>query len=123
MNEDGGDNKNLKTWIGILVFGVGVSSIGDFIYLVALNIFVWEETHSAAAVAGLWVVSRIAALFVGPWAGSVTDRLPHRKQLIGLEVARALLIGSLPLLSNLYLIYSVLFLLGICGTFFGNAFL
>ncbi|HEX6922252.1 MAG TPA: MFS transporter [Bacillales bacterium] len=113
----------LRLWTSILVFGVGVSSIGDFIYLVALNIFVWNETHSATAVAGLWVVSRIAALIVGPWAGSVTDRFPHRKQLIGLELVRAVLIGILPLLSDIYLIYLILFLLGICSTFFGNAFL
>ncbi|HEX7065786.1 MAG TPA: MFS transporter [Bacillales bacterium] len=117
------DGTKLRLWTAILVFGVGVSSIGDFIYLVALNLFVWNETHSAAAVAGLWVVSRIAALLVGPWAGSVTDRLPHRKQLIGLEITRAVLIGILPLLSDISLIYLILFLLGICSTFFGNAFL
>lgn len=107
----------------VWLFGVGVSSVGDFVYLVALNLFVLRETHSAAAVASIWVVGRVAALIVGPWAGSVTDRIPRRGQLIGIEMARAGLVGVLPLVSNIAAIDGVLFLLGACGTFFSNALL
>lgn len=109
--------------IGIFVSGVGISAIGDFIYLVAINIFVLDQTHSASAVAGLWVVSRIAAFIVGPWVGSIADRFSRRKQLISVEFARAVLIGILPLLSHLAYIYGLLFLLGICSTFFRSLFL
>ncbi|MHB1682180.1 MAG: MFS transporter [Bacilli bacterium] len=107
----------------IFVSGVGVSSIGDFIYLVGINIVVLDKTHSAAAVAGLWVVSRFAALLAGPFAGSVSDRLPRRKQLIMLEIMRALLVGLLPVCSQIDLVYAVLFLLGVCNTLFGSVFL
>lgn len=110
-------------WMGIFVSGVGISAIGDFIYLVAVNILVLDQTHSASAVAGLWVVSRIAAFIVGPWVGSITDRFSRRKQLIGIEFARAVLIGVLPLLSHLASIYALLFLLGVGSTFFGSLFL
>lgn len=110
-------------WTGIFVSGVGVSAIGDFIYLVAINVFVLDQTHSASAVAGLWVVSRVAALIVGPWVGSITDRFSRRKQLIGVELTRAMLIGVLPLLSHLAYIYAILFLLGVSSTFFGSLFL
>ncbi len=113
----------LRRFIIILVSGVGVSSIGDFMYLVAINILVIDTTHSAAAVAGLWAVSRIAALLVGPWAGSVTDRLSKRRLLILIELIRAALIASLPFAPTLAWIYVILFCLGICSTFFGNAFL
>ncbi|MCL6455034.1 MAG: MFS transporter [Alicyclobacillus sp.] len=121
-----GESRNhvkMHIWTGIFVSGVGISAIGDFIYLVAINVFVLNQTHSAPAVAGLWVVSRIAALIVGPWAGSITDRFPRRTQLIIIEFSRAVLIGILPLLSHLVLIYIILFLLGVCSTFFGNLFL
>ncbi|WP_206922202.1 MFS transporter [Alicyclobacillus suci] len=111
------------TRTGIFVSGIGVSAIGDFIYLVAINVFVLNKTHSATAVAGLWVVSRIAALIVGPWIGSITDRFSRRKQLIGVEATRALLIGFLPLLSHLTSIYVILFLLGVGNTYFGSLFL
>lgn len=110
-------------WTGIFVSGVGISAIGDFIYLVTINVFVLDQTHSASAVAGLWVVSRIAALIVGPWVGSITDRFSRRKQLIGVELTRAVLIGVLPLLPHLASIYAILFLLGVCSTFFGSLFL
>ncbi|OPG16060.1 MFS transporter [Ferroacidibacillus organovorans] len=113
----------LRRFIIILVSGVGVSSIGDFMYLVAINILVIDTTHSAAAVAGLWAVSRIAALLVGPWAGSVTDRLSKRRLLILIELIRAALIASLPFAPTLAWIYVILFCLGICSTFFGSAFL
>lgn len=115
--------RQANIWTGILVSGVGVSAIGDFIYLVAINVFVLDQTHSASAVAGLWVVSRIAALVVGPWVGSITDRFSRRQQLIGIELTRAVLIGVLPLLSHLVSIYAILFLLGVCSTFFGSLFL
>ncbi|WP_029420370.1 MFS transporter [Alicyclobacillus macrosporangiidus] len=112
-----------RWWTTILLTGIGVSSIGDFVYLVALNVFVLHTTGSAAAVAGLWVIGKISALVVGPWAGSVTDRFSHRQQLIVAELARAGLVGLLASLQNLAGIYLVLFLLGVCGTFFNNAFL
>jgi MFS family permease len=60
---------------------------------------------------------------VGAWAGSITDRLSLRKQLIVLELSRSILVGILPFLSRIELIYCVLFFLGVCTTFFGNAFL
>ncbi len=60
-------------------------TFGDFMYLVAINIWVLDKTASAAAVAGLWVVSRFAAPSLGPWAGSVSDPLPRRTQLIAIE--------------------------------------
>lgn len=107
----------------IFVSGVGISAIGDFIYLVAINVFVLDQTHSASAVAGLWVASRVAAVLVGPWVGTIADRFSRRKQLIGVELIRAVLISLLPLLSHLASIYMILFFLGICSTFFGSLFL
>ena len=113
----------LRLWTSILITGAGVSSIGDFIYLVAINVFVLDQTHSAAAVAGMWVASRVASLSVGPWAGSVTDRFSRRKQLILIEITRALLIGVLPFCREIAGIYADLFMLGVCSTFFSNVFL
>ncbi|MDQ0188514.1 MFS transporter [Alicyclobacillus cycloheptanicus] len=114
---------NQRWAIPILVSGIGISSIGDFIYLVAINVFILERTHTAAAVAGIWVVARVAALVVGPWAGSVTDRVPLRGQLAAIEGCRAVLLGVLPLLTQLGAIYADLFLLGAFSTCFQNAFL
>lgn len=113
----------LNIWTSVFVSGVGVSAIGNFIYLVAINVFVLNQTHSASAVAGLWVVSRIAALLVGPWVGSIADRFSRRNQLISVEISRAVLVGLLPLFHHLFVIYTDVFLLGIGSTLFASLFL
>ncbi|WP_318240691.1 hypothetical protein [Sporosarcina gallistercoris] len=42
---------------GILLSSIAISNIGNFIYLIAINIIVYQLTGSAAAVAGLWIIS------------------------------------------------------------------
>ncbi|MBE3553488.1 MAG: MFS transporter [Thermicanus sp.] len=113
----------LKVNIFLLLFGIGVSGIGDFIYLVALNVFILEQTGSALAVAGIWVAGRIASLIVSPWAGSISDRLSHRKQLIFIEMTRGMLVGIIPFANNMDITYIILFFLGALGIFFNNVFL
>lgn len=54
-----------------LLSGLGISALGDWIYLIALNVFIWNMTHSPAAVAGLSIIgpisNRICGFFVGPY--------------------------------------------------------
>lgn len=109
--------------IAVLVFARGVSSIGDLMYLVAINIFVLSLTHSPAAVAGLWLVGRVGALIVSPWAGSITDRLSRRDILMTTDILRAAGLLLMPYLHNLWLVYLDIAALGVLGVFFGNAFL
>ena len=40
----------------LLLSGTGISRLGDFMYLIALNVMVLHSTNSPAAVAGLWIV-------------------------------------------------------------------
>jgi len=112
----------IRRQIAILVSGSGVSRIGDFVYLVALNLYVLDATHSAFAVAAVWIVPLVARTLAGSWAGSLTDRLPLRKMLVGLEITRACIVFTLPLVPIIW-IYPLLFLLGTASTFFGRAFL
>ncbi len=109
--------------IFVLASGAGISQIGNMVYLLTVNVFVFEVTHCALAVSGLWMVSKIAALIVGPWAGSLTDRLHLRAQLVTLEIFRAGFIALLPFCHHAFTIYLVLFMLGSASTFFNNVFL
>ena len=105
----------------ILLASFGVSQFGDFIYLVAINVYLYQLTGSAAAVAGLWIIGPIAALFMKFWAGSVIDRVDVRRWLIGTDIVRAVLVALLPLLSTLPLIYLTLFTLALVKAFFEPA--
>lgn len=109
------------TRASILLASFGVSQFGDFIYLVAINVYLYQLTGSAAAVAGLWIIGPIAALFMKFWAGSVIDRVDVRRWLIGTDIVRAVLVALIPLLSTLPLIYLTLFALALVKAFFEPA--
>ncbi|TYS12996.1 MFS transporter [Rossellomorea vietnamensis] len=103
----------------ILLIAVGISNIGAWIYLIALNLTVLQLTEgSALAVAGLYIIKPIATLFTNTWSGSVIDRLNKRTIMIFLDLVRALLIGILPFFSSLWMIYLIVFVLGMAGSIF-----
>lgn len=100
---------------------MGISTLGDFIYLVAINILVLKLTGSAAAVAGLWIIGPIASMITKFWSGSLIDRLNIRKIMIGTDIIRATLVAIIPFLSSIWLIYGCLFFLSISKAFFEPA--
>lgn len=106
---------------GLLLSAVGISYIGDFIYLVALNLFVFAKTDSVAAVAGLWIIGPIAGIITGFWSGSMIDRLYKKHIMILTDVIRGCLVAIIPLLSELWSIYLVLFVISLCSSFFKPA--
>ncbi|WP_235188854.1 MFS transporter [Exiguobacterium artemiae] len=104
-----------------LLLSFGISQFGDFVYLVAINVYLYQLTGSAAAVAGLWIIGPLASLFMKFWAGSVIDRVDVRRWLIGTDAIRALLVALIPLISTLPLIYLTLFGLALVKAFFEPA--
>ncbi|MGM0847035.1 MAG: MFS transporter [Bacillota bacterium] len=101
-----------------MLFGLGISTLGDFIYLVAINILVLQMTGSAAAVAGLWMIGPAASLLTKFWSGSFVDRMNKRKLMIGTDIARALLVAVIPFSESVLSIYIVLFFLSLSKAFF-----
>ncbi|WP_231893444.1 MFS transporter [Rossellomorea aquimaris] len=112
---------SLKKNSYILLFGLGISTLGDFIYLVAINVFVLKLTGSAAAVAGLWIIGPIASVLTKFWSGSMIDRLNIRKIMIVTDIIRAILVAIIPFLSSIWHIYICLFFLSISKAFFEPA--
>ncbi|MBX0356954.1 MFS transporter [Halobacillus sp. Nhm2S1] len=105
----------------LLLFGLGISTLGDFIYLVAINILVLNLTGSAAAVAGLWMIGPIASLVTKFWSGSMIDRLNIRRIMIGTDLIRAALVAIIPFFDSIWPIYVCLFFLSISKAFFEPA--
>ncbi|MGV2885734.1 MFS transporter [Paenibacillus taichungensis] len=103
---------------GLLLSGVGISNLGDFIYIVAINLMVLNMTQSPAAVAGLWIISPIASVCTKFWSGSLIDRYDQRQLMIGADMLRALLVVMLPLMSNLWMMYAVMFLISMSSSIF-----
>ncbi|MDJ0287735.1 MULTISPECIES: MFS transporter [Bacillus] len=102
----------------LLLSGIGISNLGDWIYLIALNLIVLNMTDSATAVAGLYIIKPIAAILTTFWAGSIVDRFPKRQLMIILDVLRALFVVIIPLVDSLWLIYILVLLISMASSFF-----
>ncbi|WP_336045991.1 MFS transporter [Solibacillus ferritrahens] len=100
-----------------LWFGFGVSKLGSWIYLIALNLTVWHLTESPAAVAGIYIIGPIARILCSFFAGSIVDRSNKRTILIFSDLSRAGIVCLMPLLTDIWLIYCFIFLANIAVCF------
>lgn len=114
---------DLKEWKtpSILLGSLGIASVGDFIYLVAINIMVYQMTGSAAAVAGLWIIGPLTNIVTKFWTGSFIDYRSKKKIVLATLFARALFIALIPLAPNLAAVYAILVVLSVAKSFFGPA--
>lgn len=102
----------------LLLLGIGISNLGAWIYLIALNLIVLKLTGSPLAVSVLYILVPIAQLVTNFWAGSFIDRLNQKKLMISLDLSRSLLIFILPFLDSLFAIYILVFLINIGSSIF-----
>ncbi|WP_041061331.1 MFS transporter [Jeotgalibacillus campisalis] len=115
-----------RNWSGwrfpaMLLAATGLSTVGDFVYLVAINLLVFEMTNSAAAVAGLWIAGPAAAIFTRLWAGSLIDRANKRRLMIWTDVIRGVLVALIPFMPSVWAIYGLLWLISMAKSFFSPA--
>ncbi|MED3884472.1 MFS transporter [Priestia aryabhattai] len=102
----------------LLLFGIGTSNIGDWIYLIALNVMMLDMTNSPLAVSGLYMIKPLAALCTNIWSGSLIDRMNKRKLMMVLDWMRAGVIACLPLFSSILIIYALVFIISMAGSMF-----
>jgi len=102
----------------MLLAGIGISNVGAWIYLIALNLIILEMTGSPLAVAALYILKPLATLCTNFWSGSVIDRLNKRDLMVTLDLFCAVFIATLPFLSSLWSIYLVVFLINIARSMF-----
>ncbi|NTW00025.1 MAG: MFS transporter [Oscillochloris sp.] len=107
-----------------LWYGQVVSQLGDWLDSIALFTLLLNLTGSGEAVGLLLVAEFLPGALVGPFAGVVVDRLPHRLVLILSDIGRALLVLFLLLVrdaGDLWLIYLVVALKVVLTAFFEPA--
>ncbi|MEB2302073.1 MFS transporter [Lysinibacillus xylanilyticus] len=115
-----GVNKLIEKWRypAILLFSIGVSSVGSWIYFIALNLIVLNLTGSAIAVSGLYIVRALSTLFSSFWSGSLIDRVNKKYLMIVLNLFESLLIITLPFFSTLTWIYSMVFVITMASSMY-----
>ncbi|WP_236808861.1 MFS transporter [Amycolatopsis albispora] len=74
-----------------------VSVAGSVVSVVALPVLVYQLTGSAGWTSAVAVAEALPYLLFGLVAGAVADRAPRRVLMVGLELATAVLLASVPL--------------------------
>jgi dTMP kinase len=110
-----------RLWIAL-----SLSSLGDWLSILALTALAPALTHGSdvaksSAVGGVWLVTLLPALLLGPVAGALADRLDRRMTMIIGDVVRGLLFLSIPLFPNLTWIFVAKFLAGVASQFWNPA--
>ncbi len=78
----------------VLASALAVSQTGDWLYNVALLVFVLQQTHSPAWVAAAGIVRLLPFVILGPVGGVIADRYPRRRVMISSDIIRsAIMIG------------------------------
>ncbi|MFD2045528.1 MFS transporter [Ornithinibacillus salinisoli] len=110
----------IATWKypSILLFGIGISNVGEWVYFLALNLIVYEMTGSPLAVTGLYIVKTLASLLTNFWAGSMIDRLNKRTLMVYLDIFRSIIIALIPFMASLFLIYFFVFIVSMASSIF-----
>ncbi len=72
-----------------LLGSYAVSLTGDFLYFVALIVFLMEATDSATWVAVSAIIRVLVYVILSPFGGAVADRYDRRRLMVVLDVARA----------------------------------
>jgi MFS family permease len=104
----------------ILLFGIGISNIGSWVYFIALNLIVFNMTGSPLAVAALYIIRPFAAVCINLWSGSFIDRLNKKHVMIFLDVLHGVVIVCLALFSaSLWMIYVLVFLINMASSVYG----
>ncbi|HEX6454766.1 MAG TPA: dTMP kinase [Trebonia sp.] len=105
---------------------LSLSSLGDWLSILALAALAPNLTNGggvakSSAVGGVFLVTLLPALLLGPIAGALADRLDRRKTMVIGDVIRGLLFVSIPLFPNLTWIYVAKFLAGVASQFWNPA--
>jgi putative nucleotidyltransferase with HDIG domain len=97
-----------------LLAAIGISSLGDPMTQVATLVSIYLATRDARFVALAFIVQAVATVIMTGALGGLTDRLPRRTLVVGLECSRALLLLATPFLISgprWWLIIPILFAL------------
>lgn len=108
----------------LLWWGQLISAIGDWTLLIALPIYVYDQTGSALGTGTMFIVQTLPRVLFGSLAGVFVDQWNRKWTMVISDLARAvlillLLIGSSP--EGLWVIYLVAFVQSTISQFFGPA--
>ncbi len=104
-----------------LFFATLGSGAGTWLALVALEVDVYERTHSSAWIAALLIADLLPMFAIGLFAGPLVDRLSRRRLMIGADLVRCAAFVALVFTTSATQIVVLAAIVGIATGFFRPA--
>ena len=106
-----------KLWNSMLF-----SSLGDWLGLLATTAFAQQLSGGSYAtanfaIAGVFIARLLPAVFLGPIAGVIADRFDRRRLMVNVDILRAALYISIPIVNTYFWLYTAMILVE-CLTLF-----
>src|SRR5947209_4690121 len=79
----------------LVAAALAISAAGNWLYNVALLVFVFDRTGSTGWVAAATILRLLPMMLFSPLGGAIADRFERRSVMIASDLARALLMGGL----------------------------
>ncbi|MGW0364003.1 MFS transporter [Streptomyces sp. NPDC002990] len=116
-----------NTNFNVFWLGQALSVLGGSISLLALPLLVLDATGSLVQMGLVTVISAATATITGMFAGYVVDRVDRRRLMIVCDLARAVLLGAVPLLwwaggPRIWLLYVLTALIAVLKMLFDVAY-
>ena len=105
----------------LLFFATFGSGLGNWLAVIALQVDVYDRTHSGWWVAGLLIASILPAVFLGVLLGPLVDRLSRKALMIGSDLGRLVVFAALPFVGSAAAIVALAAVAGIGNAFFRPA--
>ncbi|MFD0200976.1 MULTISPECIES: MFS transporter [Saccharothrix] len=113
--------RNYRRW----AFADLISVTGSWMQLIGLNWVVLESTGSATSVGLSVLMGTLPSVLLGPWAGSLADRLPVRRIILTCQALHAVLAALLALVvwqgAPITVLFALTFASGLVTVFDGPA--
>jgi dTMP kinase len=98
------------------------SSLGDWLGLLATTALAQQLSGGSYAtanfaIAGVFIARLLPAVFLGPIAGVIADRFDRRRLMVSVDIARAALYISIPIVNTYFWLYTAMILVE-CLTLF-----
>jgi predicted MFS family arabinose efflux permease len=101
-----------------LLVGQGISALGDWMGTFAFMALVLHESGSPTAVGGILALRLFPATIGGPLAARTASRWDRRRTMVGMDIARAVMIALVPLIRALWWIYLLAFFVEVASLVF-----
>jgi MFS family permease len=107
--------------IGRLFLAQTISFLGTWISLIALNVKIYDLTHSSLGVAAVFLLTALPSLLAGLVGGVYVDRFDRKKLMIAADLSRAVLTVLILASNQVAVLYGLIVCHALAGAIFRMA--